>query len=129
MPSRAPTEYLCEHDNYDVVFLMDQSGSLGSDGFERQVSLAQDIMRRTLISGMRVGAVGFGNNATSFFGLQEFDSDEDAAQLLAETATWGDEETATYMGAGIKYALDEVFDTDGESRYDFHHINAICMML
>uniref|UniRef100_A0AC34FUV0 VWFA domain-containing protein n=1 Tax=Panagrolaimus sp. ES5 TaxID=591445 RepID=A0AC34FUV0_9BILA len=93
----------CKPPGMDLIFILDSSGSIGSDDFE----LARNFMVSIINSSRnnennRFGIVRFSSDATLFLNLT---NDYDEATNVAETLPYDGEETNIYSGFELAYEM------------------------
>ncbi|CAH1773019.1 unnamed protein product, partial [Owenia fusiformis] len=70
----------------DVVFILDSSGSIGEDSFEKMLDFVRDVVERFDIDGgaVRIGLITYSDAAVSVFRLNEHKTTEDVVKGLKQ---------------------------------------------
>ncbi|XP_055900433.1 uncharacterized protein LOC106070079 [Biomphalaria glabrata] len=86
--------FQCEK-SADIVFVMDSSGSIGTNNFQRQLTFAANVAAFMRLSSkeIRFGLVEFDLDAVKVFDLNAYDSDADLRQAIMNV---------TYLGQGTR---------------------------
>ena len=89
---------LLECGELDVILLLDYSGSITEDFFDKTKFAAETIVDVYFTDQTRMGAIGFGTNATTYFTLDEYNNKEDIIDAINSEVQWIDWRQMTNMG-------------------------------
>uniref|UniRef100_A0A914E7K4 VWFA domain-containing protein n=1 Tax=Acrobeloides nanus TaxID=290746 RepID=A0A914E7K4_9BILA len=109
------TAFSCDKSSIDLVFVVDTSGSVGIENFnktlEALVSIVQNITIGPNDDQSHIGLVTFSSSAVKIFGLADHMDTASVQAAIAQTPyTYG----GTNIESGMNLAIDQVFDQAGD---------------
>ena len=99
----------------DLVFVLDESGSITSPNFEKMKDFCIDVVESIVIgdASTRVALVTYGDDATIIFNLNEGTDKDDVIQNIRNIPYGGGQ---THTAAALKLCKDDIFDSDNGDR-------------